>query len=65
MMDSDNIKWLIYGSLISADNTEYTEEEKQESMRRFELTKDDPDWEFILEPFEKEGDKNRLVDLFR
>lgn len=65
MMDSDNMTWFIYDSLISADNIYFSEEDKQESMRRFELTKDDPDWEFILEPFEKEGDKNRLVDLFR
>lgn len=61
----NNIRALIYGTLISADNLDYTEEQKQESMRRYELTKGDPDWEFILEPFEKPDSKNKLIDLFR
>ena len=56
---------LIYGTLISADNIDYTEEQKQESMRRYELCGSDKDWEFILEPFEKPDSKNKIVDLFK
>lgn len=69
-MEND-IRALIYGSLISADNPDYTEEQKQESMRRYELCTSDEsdwdkvDWEFILEPFEKPDSKNKLIDLFR
>jgi len=67
MEQKGDIKWLIYGSLISADNPQYTEEQKQESMRRFELSKslDEIDWEFVLEPFEDGKGVNKLVDLFK
>lgn len=63
-MEND-IKASIYGSIISADNTDYTEEQKQESMRRYELCGSDKDWEFILKPFEKPNGKNKLIDLFK
>ena len=63
-MEND-IRALVYGTLISADNPNYTEEQKQESMRRYELCGSDKDWEFILEPFETPGSKNKLVDLFK
>ena len=69
-MEND-IKWLVYGSLISADNDNYTEEQKQESIHRYELSKsavkegEDLDWNFILEPFEDTDSINKLVDLFK
>ena len=63
-MEND-IKALVYGTLISADNPNYTEEQKQESMRRYELCGSDKDWEFILEPFEKPDSKNKLIYLFK
>ena len=49
----NDVKSLVYASLISAENDQYTEDQKQESMYRFELEKTapEPDWEFILEPF--------------
>ena len=51
------------GSIISADNDTYSEDQKQEVMRRFELEKDQeqPDWEFILEPVDTTG---KLLKLF-
>ena len=69
-MEND-IKALIYGTLISADNIDYTEEQKRESMRRYDLATagekdwDNLDWEYILEPFESPNSKNKLVDLFK
>lgn len=69
-MEND-IRALIYGTLISADNDNYTEEQKQESIRRYELSKsavkegEDLDWNFILEPFEDPNNKNKISDLFR
>lgn len=67
----NNIRALIYGTLISADNLDYTEEQKQESMRRYGLATagekdwDNLDWEYILEPFESPNSKNKLIDLFK
>lgn len=69
--EQNDIRALVYGTLISADNPNYTEEQKQESMRRYGLAtageKDwnKLDWEFILEPFETPDSKNKLIDLFR
>lgn len=59
----NDIKALVYASLISADNDKYTEDVKQESMYRYRLEKDreDIDWAFVLEPF---GADNRLLELF-
>ena len=64
LIKMDNIKALAYASLIYADNDRYTEDQKQESMYRYELEKTatEPDWEFILEPF---GVDNRIIDLFK
>jgi len=62
----DELKYFIYASIISADNEEFTEDQKQEVIRRFDLEEDipfdDKDWKFILEPVDK-GDK--LLKLFK
>lgn len=56
----DQLRNFVYVSLISADNTELTEEVKQELIQR---TKDKPgDWEYILEPLGDKGKK--LLELF-
>jgi len=60
-MELEELKTYLYVSIISADNEEYTEEQKQEVISRYELTKDDPDWRFILEPVDETG---RLAELF-
>ena len=60
-MELEELKNYLYVSIISADNNEYTEDQKQEVIRRYELTKDDPDWQFILEPIDETG---RLKELF-
>lgn len=59
----NDIKYLVYASLISADNDKYPEDVKQESMYRYKLEKDNDeiDWAFVLEPF---GADNRLLELF-
>lgn len=59
----NDIKYLVYASLISADNDKYPEDAKQESMYRYKLEKDNDeiDWAFVLEPF---GADNRLLELF-
>lgn len=64
--NGDELKYFIYASIISADNDEFTEDQKQEVIRRFGLEEDvpfdDKDWEFILEPVDKD---NRLLKLLK
>jgi hypothetical protein len=60
-MELEELKNYLYVSIISAENEEFTEEQKQEVIRRRALTKDDPDWQFILEPVDETG---RLAELF-
>lgn len=43
------LKNFIYISIISADNDEYTEETKQEIIRRYHEA-DVNDWSYILDP---------------
>lgn len=43
------LKNFIYISIISADNDEYTEETKQEVIRRYHEA-DMKDWSYILDP---------------
>lgn len=65
-MEKEELKYFMYASIISADNDEFTEDQKQEVIRRFGLEEDvpfdDKDWEFILEPVDKD---NKLLKLFK
>ena len=63
-MDKEQLKWFVFGSIISADNDEFTEDQKQEVMRRYDKYKNKDitiDWVDVLEPVDKTG---RLVELF-
>lgn len=65
-MEKEELKYFIYASIISADNYEFTEDQKQEVIRRFGLEEDvpfdDKDWEFILKPVDKD---DKLLKLFK
>jgi len=65
-MEAEELKYFIYASIISADNEEFTEDQKQEVMRRFDLEEDipfdDKDWKFILEPVDN---SDKLLKLFK
>ena len=57
-----SLKSLILASIISADNDEYTEEQKQEVIKRYKnCDKKNPDWKYILEPVDDTG---KLAELF-
>lgn len=57
-----SLKSLILASVISIDNDEYTEEQKQEVIKRYKnRDKDNPDWKYILEPVDDTG---KLAELF-
>ena len=62
-MDKEQLKIFTFASIISADNDRYTEDVKQEVMRRYdlEINNSHKDWSFILEPI---GADNRILELF-
>lgn len=62
MDDLQMLRNFLYVSIISADNDHYTEEQKQEIIRRHkEFEGKEPDWRYILEPIDDTG---RLLKLF-
>lgn len=60
--DLSSMKCLVFVSIISADNDEYTEEQKQEVISRYDETKGlNQDWKYVLEPVDSTG---KLAELF-
>lgn len=58
------LKIFVIGSIISADNDELTEDEKQAIMARLDMKHlDDADWSYILEPIINENMRNNLIKL--
>lgn len=59
----DELRNLIFVSIISADNDELglTEDQKQEIIRRHKM---DMSWESILEPIPDEDRRNKLIHFF-
>lgn len=62
-MDKKELKCFVFASIISAENDRYTEDVKQEVIRRYDIERnnENKDWVFILEPI---GADNRLLELF-
>lgn len=59
----NQLKNLVYVSIISADNDEFglSEDDKQEIMKRY---KESNDWGYILEPIKNEEQRKLLIDIF-
>lgn len=59
----NQLKNLVYVSIISADNDEFglSEDDKQEIMKRY---KESNDWRYILEPIKNEEQRKLLIDIF-
>ena len=56
------LKILIIGSIISADNDELTEAEKQSIMARLDMEHlSNADWAYILESIIDEKNRNNLI----
>jgi hypothetical protein len=63
--ESESLRALVFASAISADNREYSEEVKQEVLRRHELMSAahksiiDPDinWDYVFEPLGEDACK--------
>jgi len=61
----DNVKYLVYTSIISADNDKYTEDQKQEVIARYKADEEDFDhknWNFILAPVDTTGKLAELLN---
>lgn len=61
--DMDELRNLIFVSIISADNDELglTEDQKQEIIQRHKMNMS---WESILEPIPNEDRRNKLIHFF-
>lgn len=59
----EQLRNLVYVSIISADNDEFglTEDDKQEIIQRHKLGST---WEYTLEPIKDEKKRKRLVEFF-
>lgn len=59
----DELRNLVFVSVISADNDEFglSEDNKQEILRRHKMNMS---WESILEPIPDEGKRKMLVEFF-
>lgn len=66
-MTDEEIQCLVYMSIISADNPQYTEEVKQEIIERHHLIGRMPvgvkDWRFVLRPIGDDEKIEKLVAL--
>lgn len=62
----EQLKQLVYVTIISADNDEFglTEDQKQEIMARYRASKDDPNWAYILECMPDEEQKRTMIKFF-
>lgn len=60
-MDEKALKYFVFASIISADNDLYTEEVKQDIIRRYNAYRDksfdETDWEYVLEPLGEDAEK--------
>lgn len=60
-----SVHCLILGSIISADNDRYTEEQKQEVISRYNKARESKeyDWKYILQPVDNTGKLAQLFEL--
>lgn len=66
-MSKDDLKRFIYVSMISADNFDFTEDEKQAVMRRYDKDKNisSQDWAHVLEPLKDENLRNKYIEFLQ
>lgn len=60
-MTNEELRNYIYVSLISADNDELSEDEKQQILNRHKVSPGD--WAYILEPIKDERQRQSLVEI--
>lgn len=61
---NEMLKSMLFASIISADNDEFSEDTKQEIMDRYKKYKNDNAWEYILNPLSDEGVPSETITKY-
>ena len=61
---NEMLKSMLFASIISADNDEFSEDTKQEILDRYNKYKDDDVWEYILSPLSNDGVSQETITKY-
>lgn len=64
-MNEKELKIFVFVSIISADNDNHTEDEKQAVLTRYNETKDNPNWKYILEPIKDKNYREKYIKILQ
>lgn len=66
MLNMNQLRNFLYVSIISADNDDLTEEEKQAIIQRTDPKNlDNTDWDYALEPIKDIGKRDKYIKVMR
>ena len=66
MLNTSQLRNFLYVSIISADNDDLTEEEKQAIISRTDPKNlEDTDWVYALEPIKDTGKRDKYIKVMR
>lgn len=66
MLNMNQLRNFLYVSIISADNDDLTEEEKQAIISRTDPKNlEDTDWVYALEPIKDTGKRDKYIKVMR
>ena len=66
MLNTSQLRNFLYVSIISADNADLTEEEKQAIIQRTDPKNlDNTDWDYALEPIKDIGKRDKYIKVMK
>lgn len=66
MLNTNQLRNFLYVSIISADNDDLTEEEKQAIIQRTDPKNlDNTDWSYALEPIKDVGKRDKYIKVMK
>ena len=66
MLNTSQLRNFLYVSIISADNDDLTEEEKQAIIQRTDPKNlDNIDWDYVLGPIKDIGKRDKYIKVMR
>lgn len=66
MLNTNQLRNFLYVSIISADNDDLTEEEKQAIIQRTDPKNlENTDWVYALEPIKDAGKRDKYIKVMR
>ena len=66
MLNTNQLRNFLYVSIISADNDDLTEEEKQAIIQRTDPKNlDNTDWDYALEPIKDIGKRDKYIKVMK